>query len=899
MDDDTIVIFDPNSEPFGPLSPNFLKTLEISGENYRSPSHYIYSRLTKKGGIRKTITAQRTARGLREISEQFYKQNMKDTIKKSMEISNGIKFMNPQFRQILLQTGNSQLIYRCEDKTFGLNKKNEGQNLLGKILMSLRDILAQRHVEEINRYAFDNFVMAAYHSYIVYRILEEKIRNGVTDLKEYTTMAYTPDDIITQIGRDTAYRVINYDIFHESLKRGMIPAEIFIETENPGNLVTFLRAQYLPGYIKMFEKRKKHYILELHFKDVIRSKFPLENPDRVVPREIAKLSQEQIEDLENRLYDLYENNILSREIIDQVHDRFPEVPDVNDVDIAQQEANKLLEKHQEKISRGESYTPRPLEYRRPIVQDTPSRPRESEALLEYLKIKIPNYDEVSQERLSEIIGVENVEEMSEEERFKVFNEKTLKMRKELTKYWKNVMSEESKDDYYQLLEGPSSINRPPIIIFTKDPSNSPYDIFSPDYMSMMVVDNLSYPSCSHYILAQMLTNVSYITNLVVAHPYLLIDPETSPRNIENYIPLPTLSDKVYDMIQSDKVNVLKNNSKLALRDKFRNNPQMASLLLATGDKRLIYADSNDSVLGTGPRGEISETNNYIGKYLMELRQEILEAGNIQPAEIKIIPTVELSQILKNSDALQEWFNMRLQDAINSIKTVADYVIPKIDKDGRIDARIVDFVLNHLYRNCIDIYENNAPVYKIPQEFVQAVKNAFQPYTQISRNAVEIIWRYMNYLTARMTEKLESSQTEEDISAVIKDILKQSSDSSRLICNGPFTGQIESRKNCIVLSLKNILKKVFNFLSEQNVYMPIKENEIQMAIKILTPRFEEELILGDNSYLFNPQIDLIKKMMEPFSISKSDIALINMYSSKIIRQTGEELRRTTSRILFFL
>jgi ribA/ribD-fused uncharacterized protein len=61
----------------------------------------------------------------------------------------------------------------------------------------------------------------------------------------------------------------------------------------------------------------------------------------------------------------------------------------------------------------------------------------------------------------------------------------------------------------------------------------------------------------------------------------------------------------------------------AVRAKFTQHPDLRAILLGTGDARLVEHTENDSYWGDGGDGS---GKNWLGKILMEIREELLAVG---------------------------------------------------------------------------------------------------------------------------------------------------------------------------------------------------------------------------------------------------------------------------------
>lgn len=910
MEENTIVVFDPFDEPFGPLSPNFQKSLLVGETRYRSISHYIYSQGLKNPSFSKQIINQTSTRNLRQLAQRLRDEEKIFNSRLAIETANAYKFKNPKLRDELLSTGNAILVYQSEDNTdLGVNKKGVGKNLLGKQLMALRDLLSIEYYRLLHEEKYRQYMGRLYEAYLVDKILREMIVSGNNDLGEFTdSVLYNPSQIMEKFGRQKVIREgVSYDAFTKILEFGQVPEYIFHEAENPGYLAVFNRALHLDRYIRLLKLQEKKLILKEYFSYIIKKKFGITS-DSLVTTELAKLDAEEIQDLEDRLFVLFQNNLLPREIGEKHKERYQYLPTRNDVINAEDEANRLISVFRQ----NQSEKREDIQQVPQAVIDQKSKERSSRgltpspviALAEYIRDKVPSvssYETPSPESLRKLV------------------KKLKQQRAQVIKYWKEQMSDEEKAPYYnkaleiqrqtgslnkeeeeilsdseEEVSMPIESNGAPVITFSNN-GNSEYDFMAPDYIlpkdtpggNMIVIDYLPYPSVIHYMRAvQMVLGLSYIKNIKQAHSYLMIDPLGDINDSSNYIDgmylYEDIKTKVEDDIRFLQVEAAVKGNELKFQDH-----NLAALLLATGAKNIVYMDYRDPVFGIGSRDDGS---NIMGEILMANRLRIAQEGEIKPAIVEIVHVTKLAEILREDVVLQSWFNSRIKDIVGSIKIVANYLV-KGGETSEITSDIVDLVVNKIYANCMSIYDKNATVHTIPKEFVKIVRDEFKPYDKVSRSAIEIIWRYMSYLLARLTDLASDKSTKEDIGETIQKVVRSRSNITDVKCAGPF----DKRKNCVASSLRNILEAVQSYFFSQNKQFKVKDDEVNLAIMILTPKFKMEDIQVKSSGYDS------RMMKSALGINMEEIysQLFNNYADALLAINDPvDLTVVNSRITFF-
>lgn len=141
--------FSPTS-PYHFLSNFYVSTFYIEGKPYSSVEHAFQAHKatdpTTRELIRKASTpweAKRLARSLppREDWDSVKLDLMRSFLK--------LKFENPFLRPLLIETKDAELVFRNKwsDTYFGVCR-DVGQNWLGKLLMELREEIANEHVAD-------------------------------------------------------------------------------------------------------------------------------------------------------------------------------------------------------------------------------------------------------------------------------------------------------------------------------------------------------------------------------------------------------------------------------------------------------------------------------------------------------------------------------------------------------------------------------------------------------------------------------------------------------------------------------------------------------------------------------------------------------------------------------
>ena len=140
-------------------------------------------------------------------------------------------------------------------------------------------------------------------------------------------------------------------------------------------------------------------------------------------------------------------------------------------------------------------------------------------------------------------------------------------------------------------------------------SYDPFYEFTNFYPTFMTIDGSSWPSSEHYFQAQKFVGTPYVEK---------IRKMSSARETFQFSRNPAVS----RWRRSDWDQVKDNIMLKALRCKFGQSDRLRSLLLGTGDKKLIEHTENDSYWGDG--GGKGKGLNKLGELLMKVRRELKE-----------------------------------------------------------------------------------------------------------------------------------------------------------------------------------------------------------------------------------------------------------------------------------
>jgi hypothetical protein len=131
--------------PYGEFSNFFVAPFEFKGVKYKTSEHFYQSNkfLNEKDkfDVINAATPREAANIGRDKNRPLREDwnNIKDDI---MRLAIGLKFKdNEALKEILLSTGDSEIIEDSPDNYWGCGRDGTGKNMLGKILIEYRDCL--------------------------------------------------------------------------------------------------------------------------------------------------------------------------------------------------------------------------------------------------------------------------------------------------------------------------------------------------------------------------------------------------------------------------------------------------------------------------------------------------------------------------------------------------------------------------------------------------------------------------------------------------------------------------------------------------------------------------------------------------------------------------------------
>ena len=355
-----IKIFDHRDKPFGCLSNNYsnyvqgykqsipvIQKLNFGdGKPCNTLTNYIYASLLKDESRKKLVCAAnpkeaKTKFDPKEAKTKFDKHSKEEKAEKIRQsVKEALKAMfdqNPDLAELLLSTGNRKLIYisKTGNKFFGKNEDGNGDNWYGVLLEQERNRLLVESGKQKKQKDKENEEKNMYDTYLAQKALTDAINKEGNDLKNY--IGLSSEQILQKFDRGTlANGLLSRKDFLNSFPN-KLSRSVLSYVQNPENMVHLIRKEFLPTLKdkKLREKKKQIFIM---YADYLLEKKGVNREDY----EKAKVQQfsgekfnNQANELEDRLYDLYNKGMLSERLSTDIDKRFKGYSIPTDQEIAE------------------------------------------------------------------------------------------------------------------------------------------------------------------------------------------------------------------------------------------------------------------------------------------------------------------------------------------------------------------------------------------------------------------------------------------------------------------------------------------------------------------------------------------------------------------------------------
>lgn len=678
--------------------------------------------------------------GIYQVYERANNDELLSTLRKAIDNAYNVLLKNPELQEVLLGTENFPIGYESSDPFLGVGQDRKGENLIGKILMQIRHNLRIKKFIDIENKKEMAKYKNIYDIYLAHSALLTEIRKNKKSLSEY--LGLSPQQIINKFGahnlvngvpsQDTVIKLYKYDKLNPIIIR-----EIF----QPGTLVINIRKNEMRNLKYSLEQAKDdiifnsylEYMITRNCEEVINNEveYLLNIQDKIrlnsdggsqqinevleksrktrdqimeevientIASEKQKISPEELEDIKKRSIDLFNLGMLSASLSDKIDTLIKELNIPTEDEIREAEIAEIIPIEVETVD-----VPMKDQSQEEDIASSASSDNGSPTT-KYLK-EIFKKDKETKKQLIEQIMKQK--KGSKSTNFTNWDIKDLKQRLE---------SLEENEEYDMTFSPPEGN---PIGIF-EDPGKNFHQLapFSPIFFNgMLNIKGFNYPTIQHYIIASLIATTgtkrtldSYGNTLTEkgigakdAHKLILTDPNLSGLQPQEYLDLQSAS-KIYEDLKKDTDDkLLSLYSVTSLHKKFED-VSLQDLLLLTKSAVLLWEGPNQ-FLGIGNN---NNGNNYIGKTLMTIREQIKE--NRKGEEIIEVEEADVINFINKDQFILDWVKMRIKDMCDVVYKAQQYM--KLKQDLSYDLtvkgdeikfeRLINIVLKDIYQPCFSI-----------------------------------------------------------------------------------------------------------------------------------------------------------------------------------------------------
>lgn len=746
-----IYLYNPYQTPFGKLSPDYQDKNPIKYKNQEASSviSYAYSELVPKDnkGSKDYLLKHAKYQEIIENANNLFNENLKRIYSNSIKKAYNEKLKNPSFLKALYSKG-----FNC-DFVYNTDKSRSNKKYIEKLLKQIRndniknlnEIYLKKitHVENLKKYKI----------YLIYKTLESLFLRGIDDLSSYIDKDL--DDIIYDIKRlhlkhidESLVPIFELDEYDYSINNILnIPKKL----ENEINYA-YKIPNKIASIIRILNYKKYNEQILFNDKLIIRRNYlnTLTNNKSEIGLFLSSLSVNEVRELDDRLYFFASHNMIPNSNVSQLQY-------IKDEDILK-EAQDLSEYYEKNLKDISSNNQRIIE----IIRENSGLNYENyKNFIDYILSKIydPKYINMILDALNSVFFMTD-----DKKNFNLVNKegnyflsyspsKHLKNSKDIKEY---IINTDRFDDLmflcYPIIKDILNLTKEDSSVYFFN-DNSP---LSPRFEQIFTINNFQFPTILHYAyynlykeIADKLIDYRNIDKSVYiySHDFLL-------NYNKEYIDIDSLIDKFNKELYEYKSITLKNNVNIALEIK-ADDLIFIKLLISTKNKKLIYNNPNDNILGCSfdLKKKISKGENYIGKTLERMREELknkygdFSIENIDEVYYFIGPNgkLENSGILGENTTSRE-FDKNFSYIMSRVKEFL-YIYHLYNsffvKSKNIETKDISFIINNLYSRCYEILDNlPIKIPPVPKDFFEYVKeysNVYDKYHIQKESAVQL-WK---------------------------------------------------------------------------------------------------------------------------------------------------------------
>lgn len=339
----TINIFDPKEKPFGWLSNNRRFLMSIDGKNWPTVTNYIYGSMVKTPSYRQMLSVT-PVKDVQKQYNELLELERNNIVISAVSDALDVKVKNKGFAELLLSTENSPIIYASSNPLLGIGHDNKGKNMYGKYLMQKRHNIRIGYKKEKEQLEKENRDQLLYDLYLADKGLRDRMNDGY-DIQEFINLS--PSAMVDKLGRKNLVKImpkrdVILEIIHKE-KQGLNPYRTIesnygIEKyiKNPNNLILEIRKRGIRKLKARKMKERKEIVLDMYLDYLLEKNFPdvnRENYNEIRNQTFYGKGKTQKSQLENRLYNLYEEGMLSERLSTMIDEKISTIHIPTDRDV--------------------------------------------------------------------------------------------------------------------------------------------------------------------------------------------------------------------------------------------------------------------------------------------------------------------------------------------------------------------------------------------------------------------------------------------------------------------------------------------------------------------------------------------------------------------------------------
>jgi predicted NAD-dependent protein-ADP-ribosyltransferase YbiA (DUF1768 family) len=361
-----------------------------------------------------------------------------------------------------------------------------------------------------------------------------------------------------------------------------------------------------------------------------------------------------------------------------------------------------------------------------------------------------------------------------------------------------------------------------------DPKYQAYTVFSPVAIGMIRIDGRCFPTIAHYITFALLEKLPAMGTPLTsdaAYQQLLLTPgDTKVGGVDTFASISTVTKRFKQLEQLGYSSALQEAAKIGLDYKFKDF-KLQALLVSTGDAELVWSDFSNPVLGVAKGDRPGSNNNFVGRYMMELRAGFKEAHK----EILVdrVTTEDVSAVIDKDPFMQWWITMRVRDMCNAIIILKHHLWVKDAATQEISPAFVTTVLNEVYQPCSHLFgKADLVTAEAPESFTRIVRGS-TGFDDVNQEVVGLLWKHVVVMVYYLVRHMKDA-TIQSIRTALGQI--QGLLSKKVSCS-PSALEDET-DNCILSALLNLLVGIVTFNKQLSMGSTLAENDVHVAASII-------------------------------------------------------------------